>query len=126
MNGGLHSKKKDELYEWFLMSFGFSTAPSTFMHLITQVPKLFMSHFIVAYFDDILISNKDISEHLDYIRQMLTALRKNERFVCELEEMCISNKQSSILGFVVSSEGIHVDEKRWKLFENSPAHRQLM
>lgn len=51
------------------------------MHLMNQVLWPFLSHFVVVYFDDILIYSKDEDEHFDHVRKVLEVLRENELYV---------------------------------------------
>jgi hypothetical protein len=89
------------LYEWLVMPFGLTNAPSTFMRLMNEVLRAFIGKFMVVYFDDILISNMSIDEHIDHLRVVFNALCDAHLFG-NLERCTFCTDRVSFLGYVVT------------------------
>ncbi|GJV59825.1 putative reverse transcriptase domain-containing protein [Tanacetum coccineum] len=95
-------------YEFQVMSFGLTNAPTIFLDLMNQVCKPYLDRFVIVFIDDILIYSKSRKEYEGNLKLIMRLLKKEELYAKFSKcKFCLSKVQ--FLGHVIDREGIHVD-----------------
>ena len=68
-------------YEYLVIPFGLTNAPTTFQGLMNSSFQKFLRKFLLVFLDDILVYNKHIIEHIQHLREVLQTLRSHSLFV---------------------------------------------
>ena len=74
---------------------------------------------MVVYFDDILVYSKNLNDHVKHLRSVFSALSENLLYA-NLKKCTFCMESVVFLGFVVSSQGISVDEEKVKAIRDWP------
>jgi hypothetical protein len=101
------------LYEFTVMSFGLTSAPTYFMDLKNKVFMEYLDRFVVVLIDDILIYSKSGSDHEEYLRLVLQKLRDNQ-FYAKYNKCEFWTSEVPFHGQIISNGGILVDSTKVK------------
>jgi hypothetical protein len=98
-------------YEFRVMPFGVTNAPSVFMDLMNRVFHMYLNLFVVVFIDDILIYSTNHQEHGEHLKTVLNVLREKQLFA-KLKKCEFWMEKVSFLGHVISKDGIAVDPSK--------------
>jgi hypothetical protein len=98
-------------YEYLVMPFGLSNAPSTFQTIMNAIFRPHLQKFILVFFDDILIYSSTWEMHLHHVTQTLEIL-KQQQFFLKASKCAFGKQELEYLGHIVSHQGVKVDSKK--------------
>jgi hypothetical protein len=101
------------LFEYLVMSFGLTNAPTHFTYLMNSVFMPELDKFVVVFIDDILIYSKNEEEHAQHLRIVLTRLREHQLYA-KFSKCTFWLEEIQFLGHVLSARGIAVDPSKVK------------
>jgi hypothetical protein len=101
------------LYEYTVMSFGLTNAPTYFMYLMNKVVMEYLDKFVVAFIDDILIFSKTEEEHEKHLRMVLEKPISNQLYA-KFSKCESWLTKVAFLGHVISAGGVSVDPSKVK------------
>jgi hypothetical protein len=96
------------LYEFLVMSFGLTNAPTYFMNLMNKIFMEYLDQFVVVFINDILVYSKNEEAHEDHVRLVLQKLRDN-RLYAKFSKCDFWLKEVAFLGHIIIDGGIKVD-----------------
>ncbi|GKE87332.1 putative reverse transcriptase domain-containing protein [Tanacetum coccineum] len=95
-------------YEFQVMPFGLTYAPTVFMDLMNRVCRPYLDKFVIVFIDDILIYSKSKEEYAEHLKLILELFKKEELYA-KFSKCDFWLSMVQFLGHVIDSEGIHVD-----------------
>ena len=108
------------LYEWKVMPFGLSNAPSVFQQAMNVVLKGLIGKTCLAYLDDIIILARDEDEHARNLDEVLSRL-KEHNFFCNIDKCQFAMTELKYLGHVVTADTVQPDPYKVEVLQNWPA-----
>ena len=107
-------------FKYQVMTFWLSNLSASFQGYINNILAKKLDIFIIVYFDDILIYTKDSGQaYVNAIWWVFEELSKNGLFN-NLKKCCFHNDKVYFLGYVVSAQGVRMEEERIDVIKNWP------
>ena len=97
-------------YEFVVVPFGLTNAPTTFMCLMNSVSR-YLEKFVLVFLDDILVYSKNEEEHEGNLRLKLQVLREYQLYT-KLSKFDFYRDRIQYLSHIISEEGISVDPEK--------------
>ncbi|MBW0581243.1 hypothetical protein O181_120958, partial [Austropuccinia psidii MF-1] len=111
-------------YDYLVIPIGLTNAPASFQNLVNDIFQDLLNFYFVVYLDDIMVFSKSEEEHVTHVSTVLSRHRANNLFA--KASKCLFHVSSvEYLGYVVSSEGLKMNQAKVRQILNWPPPRNL-
>lgn len=107
------------LYQFEVMPFGLSNAPSTFERLMESIFAGLQWKILVIYLDDIIVYGPTVDETLNRLEIVFQRLR-DAKLKLKPKKCHLFQKEVLYLGHVVSEHGVHTDPSKIEAVKTWP------
>ena len=95
-------------YEFLVMPFGLSNAPSTFQSLMNEVFWPHIRKFVLVFFDNILVYSPDLTTHINHLESIFLLLQQHQLYINK-KKCDFGRTRLTYLGHIIPAEGVAVD-----------------
>jgi hypothetical protein len=95
-------------FEFIVMAFGLTNAPSTFRAMMNRVLRPFLRRFVLVFFDDTLIYSLSWSAHLQHLRTVFQVLHTH-RLALKQRKCSFGEHSVAYLGHVIADGNVTMD-----------------
>lgn len=111
-------------FEFTVLPFGLSNAPSAFMQMMHNVFRPYLDKFVVVFVDDACCYSRNEVDHAIHLRLLFTALRQHKLHI-KVSKCAFCMPEISWLGHVISRAGVHVDPEKTAAVQRWPVPQDV-
>jgi len=106
-------------YEFLILPFGLTNAPTFFMDLMNRVFRPFLDKFVVVFIDNILVYSKIEEERVGHLHTVLKTLEEH-KLHAKFKKCDFWMEKVHFLGHMISKEVVSVDPAQVEVVVNWP------
>ncbi|KAL0392562.1 UNVERIFIED_CONTAM: Transposon Tf2-11 polyprotein [Sesamum radiatum] len=114
----------DDHFEFLVMPFGLSIAPSIFQAVLNDHFCLFLDRFVLVFFDEIFVYSKDWNSYLLHLREVLQVL-SHHMFFIKISKCSFGVSSVEYLAHIISPAGLSVDPSKLQAMADWPTLRSI-
>ena len=114
----------DRHNEFLVMPFSLINAPATFQFLMIDIFRDHLRHFVLVFFDDILIYSTHETTHLFHLQAVFQILREHQLFA-NAKKCIFAQSKIDYLGHIINEDGVSTDPSKVQAMLDWPLPKTL-